>query len=97
MPKYPCPHCGKRTLSFSQKDSVGLLKSATCSRCGGEVSVPFWRWALFNLGALTLVLVLIYSIDNRHIVMAVLAIFFIIQWVLVPHLKPLVKGDVDVE
>lgn len=92
MPTYPCPHCGERTLSFRQKDSVGLLKSATCRRCGGEASVSQWPWALFNLCSFAIMVSLIYSIDNPTILLATMVAFFIFQWVLVPHFKPLIKG-----
>lgn len=51
--RYPCPHCGLRTISWGRKLFMGPATNVRCAACGGEVGVPWFSfWVALGFGIL---------------------------------------------
>ena len=48
MENYRCPGCGERTVSFWQKQLVGVPARTSCSNCGVRLAAPLLKSVLIR-------------------------------------------------
>ena len=81
MKKYPCPHCGRPTITFWRRLFLGPALPTTCSECGGRVGVPWssvWLGFLCGLTGALIPGILIPLRKELSIEARVLAVTFLV-------------------